>query len=69
MISPALSGVDSLSVRVLPSLATNSIFTSVASSIVTDCSFEKKSPLPPIVPTRVFDFGDHAPIECGCLRA
>ena len=36
---------------------------------VTDFSFEKKSPLPPIVPTRVFESADQAPIECGCALA
>ena len=54
--------------RLLPSAPTNSIFTSVAAGTVTDFSFEKKSSLP-MVATLVFESADHAPIECGCLRA
>ena len=49
-------------------LPTNSIFTLVAAGTVTDFSLEKKSSLP-IVPTVVFESADHAPMECGCLRA
>ena len=35
---------------------------------VTDRSLERKSPAP-MVATWVLESGDHAPIECGCLRA
>ena len=37
-------------------------------STVTDCSVERKSPSP-IVDTCDLESVDHAPIECGCLRA
>ena len=37
-------------------------------AIVTDCSVERKSPSL-IVETCDFESFDHAPIECGCLRA
>ncbi len=39
-----------------------------SAATVTDCSVERKSP-PDIVATCDFESGDHAPIECGCLRA
>lgn len=68
-ISPAFSGVDALrnpaGAAPVPS---HSILTLVAAATVTDCSLAKKSSAA-IVPTRVFESGDHAPIECGCLRA
>ena len=73
-ISPALSGVFSLRTTVgscLPSGAgfgTNSMRTVVAAGTVTDFSLEKKSSWP-IVPTEVFEVGDHAPMECGCFLA
>ena len=52
----------------VPSPASSSMRRSSAASIVTDCSFERKS-WAPIVATWVFESGDQAPIECGCLRA
>src|ERR1035437_1031335 len=47
---------------------TNSMRTVVAAGTVTDFSLEKKS-LWPRVATEVFESGDQAPMECGCLRA
>ena len=52
----------------VPSAPTSSMRTSVASATVVDCSLLRKSP-DIIVLTWVFESGDHAPIECGCLRA
>ena len=45
-----------------------SMRTDPADSITTDFSFERKSSAL-MVATFVFDSGDHAPIEWGCLRA
>src|SRR4051812_45736782 len=74
-ISPAFSESLSLSTMGKAGLVllawgsgTNSIFTVVAAERVIDFSFEKKS-LVPIVATEVLDWGDHAPIECGCFLA
>ena len=51
-----------------PSAATCSIRSVSPEAIVTDCSVERKSPSD-IVETCDLDSPDHAPIECGCLRA
>ena len=51
-----------------PSAPTCSIRSVVVAAIVTDFSVERKSPSP-IVETCVLESFDHAPIECGCLRA
>ena len=67
-ISPSCTGTDALSTVSVPSLATCSMRRSSAASIVTDCSFERKSCWP-IVTTWVLESADQAPIECGCLRA
>ena len=63
-ISPASTGIDSLSTVIVPSRATSSTFRSSAAAKVTDCSLERKSSAP-MVATRVFESGDHAPI---CVR-
>ena len=52
--------------RTVPSLC--SIRSTSSRSIVTDFSVERKSPSL-IVETCVLESFDHAPIECGCLRA
>ncbi len=62
IISPALRGVFSFRTLTAPSGATNSILTLVASGTVTDFSLEKKLFLP-MVPTLVFESGDHLPME------
>ena len=66
--SPARSAMPSLSTVTLPSAATCSIAPTPSAAAVTDCSVERKSP-PDIVATCDLESGDHAPIECGCLRA
>ena len=67
-ISPARTGIDSLSTVTLPSRATSSTDRSSAASKVTDCSFVRKS-FAPMVLTWVFESGDQAPIVGGCDRA
>ena len=67
-ISPASTGTDALRTVAAPSAATCSIRSSSSRSIVTDCSVERKSP-PHIVETCDLESFDHAPIECGCVRA
>ncbi len=67
-ISPARTGIDSLSTVTLPSPATSSTLRSSAAAKVTDCSLERKSSWP-IVATLVFESLAHAPILCGCERA
>ena len=68
MTSPASSGVDCLSTVTLPSGATCSMRTSSSVATVVDFSVERKSPSL-MVDTCVLESFDHAPIECGCLRA
>ena len=67
-ISPASTGRDALRTVTSPSSATCSMRSVPASARVTDVSLWKKSPVA-IVATWVADSGDHAPMECGCLRA
>ena len=51
-----------------PSAATNSIRSVSSVPTVTDFSVERKSPSD-IVETCDLESFDHAPIECGCVRA
>ena len=67
-ISPASTGTESLSIDTVPSIASCSIRSDVSAAIVTDCSFERKSP-DDMVATWLSDPAVHAPIECGWLRA
>ena len=67
--SPALTGSDSRRTIGSPSLAgRNRICRVPASGTTTLRSLRRKSPAP-IVATRVRDWGDQAPIECGWERA
>jgi len=66
--SPASSGNSDFSTVTVPSEPTYSIRTSAGAATVTDCSFDAKSP-DSIVATWVCESLDHAPIECGLLRA
>ena len=67
-ISPVRRGVLSLSTLTVPSAVVNSIFASVAVSMVTDFSFEAKS-FAPIVDTCVLESADQAPMRCGFALA
>ncbi len=60
--------MDSFSTVTVPSSPTSSTRSVSASAIVTDCSFERKSPAS-MWATDVFESRAQAPIECGWLRA
>ena len=66
--SPASTGTDSRSTVTAPSAPTSSIRSVSSFSRTTDFSLPRKSP-DSMWATLVFDSGDQAPIECGCLRA
>ena len=66
--SPASTAVLSFSTVTVPSGATCSMRTAPGPGTVTDVSVLRKSP-PLIVETCDLESVDHAPIECGCLRA
>ncbi len=67
-ISPSRTGSRSTSAVTVPSEATSSTRRSPAAATVTDCSLDRKSSAA-MCATCVFESGDHAPIECGWLRA
>ncbi len=67
-ISPSRTAMPSRRTVTVPSAARCSIRSSSAASSVTDVSVERKSPSR-IVATCVLESRDHAPIECGWLRA
>ena len=67
-ISPASTGIDSLSTVVVPSAATSSMRTRAVGATVVERSLARKSPRGHVA-TWVLESGDQAPIECGCERA
>ena len=66
--SPSSTPIESFSTVAAPSAATYSIRSSSSLSIVTLRSVERKSPSRIVATCERLSF-DHAPIECGCLRA
>ncbi len=66
--SPGRTGTASLSTVIEPSSPTSSIRSDPSLWITAEVSLERKSSAV-MCATSVRESGDHAPIECGCVRA